>query len=498
MYYIAIPSHGRSDVIKKRTIAFLERHKIDKTKVFIFVEEEEMHDYNEALPCYHICKGAKGIAAQRMAISNYFDENDFIVSMDDDLEEIYRDKTPIEDLDLFIVSTLNKMINKNLTLAGIYPTNNPYFFKEEDTKDLRFCIGQLKIFINKRHIEEREYNLLEDYENTIKHYNYSGGVLRLNNIGLKCNYMSLKGGLKEYRNDERKIAEVIKFKNQYPTYCSIKKSGKDILLNRRVMNEVISTLWIGEHLNELSEMSMLSWLQNGYNIDLYIDKSKEFVIPGSISTNYRDRINLLDYKEISMPPNIDVSNILPFSDLWRYRMLFFKGGTWLDADMFLLRRLPNDETIISSEHTQQRGLYTSAKPYVANIGVLRMKKEDPLLAKVVYKIEKRLSKNKVPKFCDNMKTFRNVLKKHNEEATIKYPISAVYDFCPTDWWNVKEMYYNETYKNKWGVEPYTNQDILEGSTGVHLWNNFTYNKHHIDFRKSDMDSLYSILRRRVY
>ena len=498
MYYIAIPSHGRSDVIKKRTIAFLERHNIDKTKVFIFVEEEEEHDYNEALPCYQICRGAKGIAAQRMAISKYFDENDFIVSMDDDLEEIYRNKTPITDLDLFIVSTFNKMFSKNLSLAGIYPTNNPYFFKEEDTKDLRFCIGQLKMFINKRHVEEREYNLLEDYENTIKHYNYSGGVLRLNNIGLKCNYNTLKGGLKEYRNDERKIEEVIKFKNQYPTYCSIKKSGKDILLNRRVMNEVISTLWIGEHLNELSEMSMLSWLQNGYNIDLYIDKSKEFVIPGSISTNYRDRINLLDYKEISMPPNIDVANILPFSDLWRYRMLFFKGGTWLDADMFLLRRLPNDETIISSEHTQQRGLYTSAKPYVPNIGVLRMKKDDPLLAKVVYKIEKRLAKKKVPKFCDNMKTFRDVVKKHNEEATVKYPISAVSEYCPTDWWNVKEMYYNETYKNKWGVEPYTNQDILECSTGVHLWNNFTYNKHHIDFRKSDMDSLYSILRRRVF
>ena len=173
------------------------------------------------------------------------------------------------------------MINKNLSLAGIYPTNNPYFFKEDDTKDLRFCIGQLKMFINKRHVEEREYNLLEDYENTIKHYNYSGGVLRLNNIGLKCNYNSLKGGLKEYRNDERKIEEVNKFKEQYPTYCSIKKSGKDILLNRRVKNEVIYQLYgIGEHLNQLSEISMLSWLQNGYNIDLYIDKSKDFCNSG--------------------------------------------------------------------------------------------------------------------------------------------------------------------------------------------------------------------------
>ena len=494
MYNIAIPSHGRSDVIKKRTIAFLEKHKIEKSRVFVFVEEDEIHEYNEALPCYHICQGAKGIAAQRMAISKYFDEDDYVVSMDDDLEEIYKNKTPIEDLDLFIVSTFAKMINKNITLAGVYPTNNAFFFKNEDTTDLRFCIGQVKMFINKRHLEEREYNLLEDYENTIKHYNYSGGVLRLNNIGLKCNYNTLKGGLKEYRNDERKIEEVKKFKAQYPTYCSIKKSGKDILLNRRVKNDVISTLWIGETLNELSEMSMLSWIQNGYDIDLYIDKSKPFhlgILPPS-------RVNLLDYKEVAMPPTLAVDNILPFSDLWRYRLLFFNGGTWLDADMFLLRRLPNDETIISSEHTQQRGRYTSFKEYVPNIGVLRMKKEDPLLAKVVFKIEKRLAKKKQPKFCDNMKIFRDVVKKHNQEATIKYPVSAIYDFCGVSWWNVKEMYYEETYRNKWGVEPYSNQDILEGSIGLHLWNNFTYNKHKIDFSKVHQYSLYSILRRRVF
>ena len=72
-----------------------------------------------------------------------------------------------------------------------------------------------------------------------------------------------------------------------------------------------------------------------------------------------------------------------------------------------------------------------------------------------------------------MKLFRDVLKKHNEEATNKYPISAVYDYCSVDWWSVKEMYYGETYRNKWGVEPYSNQDIIECSTGCHLWMNFT-------------------------
>ena len=488
MYSIAIPSHNRSKLIKEKVLAFLEKHYIDPCNIYIFVDNDEVEIYDQALlGCgYNIVIGKKGIAEQRMAISNFFDEDDMIVSLDDDVEEIYHYKQPIEDFNQLVLDTFEKLYQNNLTLAGVYPTNNPFYFKDDDTKDLRFCIGQLKMFINKRHVEEREYVLLEDYENTIKHYQFRGGVLRLNNIGLKANYNSLKGGLKEYRTDEKKQIEIIKFTKKYPKYCSIKKSGKDIILNRKVVNDVVSTLWIGRELNELSKLCLMSWIKQGYDINLYIDTSKPFDL-GELPES---RVKLLDAYEIYKNDELD---ILPYSDLWRYKLLYHHGGTWLDADMFLLRRLPQiPSTIISSEHTFQSGAYKSKEALVPNIGVMRFKQGDLLLGKIILFIEKRLAKGMKPIFCDNMKVFRKIIKESDG-----YPVSAVLDYCPLDFWNCKESYYDVSYQKKYDVEPYTNTEILKHSIGIHMWNHITTNKHKIHFDKVHPHSLFSMLRNRI-
>ena len=44
-YSIAIPSKGRSDIIKDRVLKLLESHSISKSKIFIFVEESELEEY---------------------------------------------------------------------------------------------------------------------------------------------------------------------------------------------------------------------------------------------------------------------------------------------------------------------------------------------------------------------------------------------------------------------------------------------------------------------
>ncbi len=92
MYNIAIPSHNRSQIIKKKTLRFLQKHNIPKSDIYIFVTEEEIPAYEESLDGYNICVGGEGIANQRMAISNFFDEDEFIVSIDDDLDDIYNFK----------------------------------------------------------------------------------------------------------------------------------------------------------------------------------------------------------------------------------------------------------------------------------------------------------------------------------------------------------------------------------------------------------------------
>ena len=55
----AIPSKGRSEYIKTKTLPLLENHSVNKKDIFIFVEQEELNTYKNALPEYQIIKGEK-------------------------------------------------------------------------------------------------------------------------------------------------------------------------------------------------------------------------------------------------------------------------------------------------------------------------------------------------------------------------------------------------------------------------------------------------------
>ena len=289
--------------------------------------------------------------------------------------------------------------------------------------------------------DETEEEKLALYENTMKHAIFSGGVMRYNYITLKANYNSGKGGLKEYRTLERKIDEVKKFAKQYKSWCKTKKDGLEIQILLKPLRDEVTTLWIGKDLNKLSKLAIASWLRLGYNINLYINQNfnlplelKQFELNGQLK--FYNANDILDTKKIK--------DILPFSDLWRYTYLYNFGGTWLDADMVLLKKLPEDKIIISSEHTFQSGAFKSKDPQICNIGVLRMPKGCEILKTVIDKINAKGLKN--TEFCENMIIFRKIVESN-------------------DW-------------------------ILENSYALHCWNNFTYNKHDIDFSKIKIDSLY--------
>ena len=481
-YSICIPSHKRSDIIKDKILNLLKKHSISKEQIFIFVEEKEMEEYKNKLPEYNIIQGSKGIAGQRKKISEYFEENHFIVSIDDDVSDILDHGKSIINLDIFIKDAFHLLLDNQLTLAGVYPTNNEFFTKDTITTDLRFLIGQFKIFINKKQLEKRDYNLLEDYENSLKHYCHGGGVLRFNYITLKANYNTGKGGLKEYRTIERKLYEVKKFVDEYPQYSRSKKDGFEIQLNKNPKRDIIKSLWIGSHLNDLSELSVMSWLRLDYCVELYIDTLN---LPKYME-KYRKSGQLVfkSIKEI-MPYDFG-AEILPYSDLFRYKLLYKYGGVWCDMDMVLLKRLPKDDIIISSEHTFQSGAFKSKLTYVPNIGVLRFSKGDQLLENLIFKIEHCF---KPAEFCDNMNIFRKMLKSHEYFDYVSPPNM----YCPLPWWNCKEMYYEDHYKIKYGVKNQTNDEMIKNACGIHLWGNFTMNKHNIDFNKIHPNSLYAKL-----
>lgn len=470
-YKIVIPSHQRSNIIKSKTLKLLERHNIPKEKIYIFVAEDEIDTYKKNLPSYNIVKGKKGLRENRKAISLYFDEETKICSIDDDVKDLINyQKNSINNLDYLIKDSFNYLNATGLRLMGIHPCNNPFFYTENISNDLKFICGAFRCFINTRLCERRNYTLLEDYETTLRYYLYSGGVARWNHIGVIANYKTLKGGLKEIRTDEMKLKEVAKFSKQYSNFCKTKKNDTEIQFIKNPISDTIFSLWVQDDedapLPPIQTLSLLSAVRQGYNIELY--------------TNLRglgEELNpYLKTKQIKILNPFSILNInedtkiLPYSDLFRYKVLLEKGGTWFDLDMIFLNRLNDSEdTIISSEHTFQSGGLKSKKKYTPNIGIVRLSKNNKFLKEVIDKIEVGF-KTKF-KITQNMEVFKKCLKKYD------YKISDPNLYCPVPWWDFTEIYQNvEKYKTKYAVEVKDKTWILNNSTCVHLWNHFSCQK----------------------
>lgn len=246
-------------------------------------------------------------------------------------------------------------------------------------------------------------------------------------------------------------------------------------------NEIF-TLWVGPP-NELMILCIRSWLKLGYKLKLYCDDLNEDKLQ-YIFRKDKENIAFLNYNIVKL--NSDITNIQAQSDLWRFEYLYKFGGTWLDADMFLLKRLPEKEIIISSEHTCQKGAYkTLNRTSVPNIGVLRFPPNHELMK---LSVNQKINWHSTSKLNCLMLKYQKILRANNHWMNFVVEPNV---FCPVSWSNVKELYYsNQIPDNKYGIKQLTKNEILAESIGVHLWNNFTYNKHKIEFSKVNPASLF--------
>jgi len=219
--------------------------------IYIFVaNDEEYMKYKSVIPVdwyKDIIVGEKGIKNQRIFISNYFPENTKIVSMDDDVEKVYKKV----DGKLIEIKQLDNLIRKNFDLLktvefegihlwGVYPTPNCLWMKEDYiTTDLRFCIGVFYGYIN-RHDSSLypKTELKEDIEFSILHYLKDDGICRFNNISFKTKFLA-PGGCGTDRFEGYKKAQEYLVKT-YPDYCKPKfrKDGTpEIFLRKKKLNK---------------------------------------------------------------------------------------------------------------------------------------------------------------------------------------------------------------------------------------------------------------------
>ncbi len=224
-YVVAIPTYNRVHEVTKKTLITLKEGGVHKNKIYLFVANKSEYDlYEESVPkdLYNkIVIGKKGITNQRIFISDYFNEGQYVVSMDDDVEqfEILRGNklVKLKDVHGFFMDAYKLMKKEHLFIWGIYPVRNPFFMYNEITFDLRFIIGVTFGFIT-RHDKKlkmsKKIEAKEDYEQTILFYLKDGGVIRFNNITAKTKF-NAPGGLGPERYDKYKVAAEY-LTNKYP------------------------------------------------------------------------------------------------------------------------------------------------------------------------------------------------------------------------------------------------------------------------------------------
>ncbi len=229
-------------------------------------------------------------------------------------------------------------------------------------------------------------------------------------------------------------------------------------------NNILSTLWIQGELDEFTKLCLESWVNLGYFVDLYTYNT-------SVMISNHPNITIKDAELIcERDPSEDYS---PQADLFRYNLaLKFqkekKHYIWIDSDMFLLRRFPNDINIISSEHTKKIGAFKSIKDYVPNIGLLQFL---PNYNKINWEKILERCKNSKKEQNSNRNNYMKIFQKEIKGLEIIVEPNA---FCGISWANWKDLYTGMSCESKFGMNVVTDfyQLInLPSVFGLHLWRN---------------------------
>jgi hypothetical protein len=248
-FRIAIPSYNRYDELRFKTLKTLEEINFPKNRIDIFLTEDEIQTYKNLIynDEYTLIKAPKGMKAVREFIFlEYYNEGDYIVSMDDDITG-FKMKNPRgweescfcdDELDLVkeIKLAFEECEKSKRHLWGINCMDSHFYMKNTITYDFKFCIGHFWGCIVNKECLSLGTDQYEDYERTIKHYLKDGGVVRLNYICAKTKYIA-KGGMGKEREFNKSLDYLL---NTYKDLVSIKKKkngDNPLLKDKRILEE---------------------------------------------------------------------------------------------------------------------------------------------------------------------------------------------------------------------------------------------------------------------
>ena len=252
MFKIAIPSYQRYNI---KTLSLLKE--FNKSDIYIFVADQfEYEKYYNEYPNYNIIIGTCGIKAQRNYISNYFNEDTIVISMDDDILA-FNDRLNRKLIDA-VKDCVEYLRESKYGLMTFPPTANEYFNNENSYTDgMYLCVGVFHMYKVKK-LLQLTVDFVEDYERSLLYIKHDGAVIRNWDLSYKHRPYNL-GGLQQSRNTDTLTIETNKLLYKYGDMVSFKykKDRAQIILKKQsnqviqlpktnIFNELISLLEIAK------------------------------------------------------------------------------------------------------------------------------------------------------------------------------------------------------------------------------------------------------------
>jgi hypothetical protein len=217
-----IPTYDRSD--RFETLKFLKDNNISLDDIYIFLanEEEKMKYINSFGNDYNFIIGVLGLVNQRNFITNYFNEGEILICIDDDIEDLIQtDNKPLLE---WINECIEYLKNSSAGLLSINPSVNPFYFEQrKNGKSFREgCYSAIGAF----HILKNDKELLlsiddmEDWERSLLYFKKYGFNIRYNEILIKTKYFHKKGGLSAFRNKYTYLNNMNKLIYNFSEYVS--------------------------------------------------------------------------------------------------------------------------------------------------------------------------------------------------------------------------------------------------------------------------------------
>lgn len=119
-------------------------------------------------------------------------------------------------------------------------------------------------------------------------------------------------------------------------------------------NNIINGLWIGTKLSALEELTINSFVAHGHTFRLWVYQPIQNVLPPAVIIADANEIlpanKIFRYKQNNQFGH-GKNSLAGFSDLFRYKLLFDKGGWWVDMDVTCLKPFNfNSDYVFRNHH----------------------------------------------------------------------------------------------------------------------------------------------------